>query len=66
MKIQATNKNGQIVVQFDSADSRNIATNKAIDLALKVTNFFAVYVDGKLDCFSESSDHFAFPKVLNV
>jgi hypothetical protein len=64
MKIQATNKNGQIITQFESAESRSIATNQAIDLALKVTNFFAVYVNGKLDCFSESSDHFSFPKTI--
>jgi hypothetical protein len=64
MKIQANDKNGQIITQFESAESRSIATNQAIDLALKATNFFAVYVDGKLDCFSESSDNFSFPKTI--
>lgn len=64
MKIQITNKNGQIIEQFVSKETRNIATNQAIDLALKTSNFFAVYVDGKLDCFSESSDCFAFPKTI--
>ena len=64
MKIKAINKNGQIIAQFDSVEKRNIATNQAIDLALKVTNFFAVYVDGKLDCYSESSDCFAFSKTI--
>jgi len=64
MKVQVTNKQGQIIDQFESNETRNIATNQAIDLALKATNFFAVYVDGKLDCFSESSDHFAFPKTI--
>jgi len=64
MKVQVINKTGQIISQFESNDSRNIATNQAIDLALKIGNFFAIYVDGKLDCFSESSDHFAFPKTI--
>ena len=64
MNIQVTNRTGQIISQFESNESRNIATNQAIDLALKVGNFFAVYVDGKLDCFSESSDHFSFPKTI--
>jgi hypothetical protein len=64
MKIQITNKQGQVIDQFESNETRNIATNQAIDLALKVTSFFAVYVNGKLDCYSESSDHFAFPKTI--
>jgi hypothetical protein len=64
MKVQAINKLGQIVCQFNSSETRNIATNQAIDAALKICNFFAVYVDGKLDCYSESSDHFAFPKTI--
>jgi hypothetical protein len=64
MKVQILNKQGQIIDQFESNETRNIATNQAIDLALKTTNFFAVYVDGKLDCYSESSDHFAFAKTI--
>jgi hypothetical protein len=64
MLIQAINKSGQILCNFNSDETRNIATNQAIDNALKVSNFFAVYVDGKLDCYSESSDCFTFPKTI--
>jgi hypothetical protein len=64
MKVQVINKNKQVIQQFVSNESRNIATNQAIDLALKTCNFFAIYVDGKLDCYSESSDHFEFPKTI--
>ena len=64
MLIQAINKSGQILCNFSSNETRNIATNQAIDNALKVSNFFAVYVDGKLDCYSESSDCFTFPKTI--
>lgn len=64
MKIQVINKAGQIISQFESNESRNIATNQAIGLASKVDSFFAVYVNGVLDCFSESSDNFSFPKSI--
>ena len=64
MRIKCTDKQGNIVAMFTSSESRNIATNQAIDLALKTTNFFAVYVDGQLDCYSESSDRFHFPKTI--
>ena len=64
MKIQAINKQGQIIVDFISFESINFAINQAIDWALKEEGFFAVYVDGKLDCYSESSDFFQFPKTI--
>lgn len=64
MRIKCTDKQGNIVAMFESDEPRNIATNKAIDLALESTNFFAVYVDGLLDCYSESSDRFQFPKTI--
>ena len=64
MRIKCTDKQGNIVAMINSSESRNIATNQAIDLALKSTNFFAVYVDGFLDCYSESSDGFRFPKTI--
>jgi hypothetical protein len=64
MKVQVINKVGNIIVDIDSNESRNIATNEAIGIAYKTETFFAVYVDGKLDCFTESSDHFAFPKTF--
>jgi hypothetical protein len=64
MKVTAINKQGKIIASLESSESRNIATNEAIDLALKVCGFFAIYVDGKLDCYSESSDRFAFPKTI--
>jgi hypothetical protein len=64
MKVQATNKAGQIIVDFVSNETNNIATNHAIDLARKTSGFFAIYVDGKLDCYSESSDRFEFPKTI--
>ena len=64
MKVQATNKEGQIIVDFISNETRNIATNQAIDLAIKICGFFAIYVDGKIDCYSESSDFFQFPKTI--
>jgi len=65
MRIQATNKQGQIIVDFVSNETNNIATNHAIDLARKFGHFFAIYVDGKLDCYSESSDrNFSFPKTI--
>jgi hypothetical protein len=64
MRIKCTDKQGNIVAMFESDQPRNIATNQAIDLALKSTNFFAVYVDGQLDCYSESSDRFQFPKTI--
>ena len=67
MKIQAINKQNKTIVQFESNEPRNWATSNAISECYKLgISFFAIYVDGKLDCFSESSDHFAFPKVLNV
>lgn len=64
MKVQVINKIGQIIVDFVSHESINFATNQAIDWALKEDSFFAVYVDGKLNCYSESSDCFAFPKTI--
>ena len=65
MKIQAINKAGKIIVDFVSNESRNIATNKAICLCYaQCTSVFAVYVDGVLDCFSETSDKLAFPKTI--
>jgi hypothetical protein len=64
MRIKCTDKLGNIVAMFTSSEPRNIATNQAIDIALKSTNFFAVYVDGYLDCYSESSDGFQFPKTI--
>lgn len=64
MQIKAINKHGEVIAQFVSNESRNIATNQAIDLASKSTSFFAVYVDGLLDCYTESSDFFQFPKTI--
>jgi len=64
MRIKCTDKQGNIVAMFATSEPRNIATNQAIVLALKSTNFFAVYVDGLLDCYSESSDGFRFPKTI--
>lgn len=65
MKVQATNKQGQIIVDFVSNETRSIATNEAICRCYtQCISFFAIYVDGKLDCFSESSEHFAFPKTI--
>ncbi len=66
MKVQVINKVGQIIANIDSNESRNIATNEAIGIANKTETFFAVYVDGKLDCFTESSDFFVFPKTLSI
>ena len=62
MLIQVTNKQGQIITQFESNETNNIATNQAMDIARKITYFFAVYVNGRLDCFTESADYFVFPK----
>jgi len=62
MKIQVTNKQGQIIVQFESNETNNVATNQAMDIARKINHFFAVYVNGRLDCFTESADYFVFPK----
>jgi hypothetical protein len=65
MLIQCTNNQGNTIVQFESSETRNIATNQAIDKCYALsTSFFAVYVDGVLDCFSESSDRFQFPKTI--
>jgi hypothetical protein len=64
MKVQVINATGNIIVDIDSNESKNIATNEAIGIAQKIETFFAVYVDGKLDCFTESSNHFAFPKTF--
>lgn len=64
MQVKAINRNGEVIAQFTSSESKNIATNQAIDLAHKSTSFFAVYVDGKLDSYSESSDFFEFPKTI--
>jgi hypothetical protein len=65
MKVQATNKQGQIIVDFVSDESRNIATNEAICRCYaQCASVFAVYVDGVLDCFSETSDKLAFPKTI--
>jgi hypothetical protein len=64
MKVTAINKQGKVIASLESSESRNIATNQVIDLALKVCGFFAIYVDSTLDCYSESSDHFAFPKTI--
>ena len=63
MKIQAINKAGKTIAQFESNEPRNWAINDAISECYKLgINFFAVYVDSKLDCYSESSDRFEFPK----
>ena len=64
MKVQAINKAGNVIVDFESFESINLATNQAIDWALKEDSFFAIYVDGKLNCYSQSSDNFAFPKTI--
>ena len=64
MEIKAINKQGKILANFVSNETRNIATNQAIDLACNAGSFFAIYVDGKLDCYSESSDRFQFPKTI--
>jgi len=65
MLIQCTNNQGNTIVQFESSETRNIATNQAIDKCYALSaSFFAVYVDGVLDCFSESSDRFQFPKTI--
>jgi hypothetical protein len=64
MKVQAINKQNQIIAEFVSSETRNIATNQASNLARKATHFFAVYVDGKLDSYVESADRFEFPKTI--
>ena len=65
MKIQALNKSGNIIVDFVSKETRNIASNKAICYCYaQCVSVFAVYVDGVLDCFSETADKLAFPKTL--
>jgi len=65
MKVQATNKQGQIIVDFVSNETRNIATNDAICRCYaQCVSVFAIYVDGVLDCFSETSDKFAFSKTI--
>ena len=64
MKVQAINKAGNVIVDFESFESINLATNQAIDWALKEDSFFAIYVDGKLNCYSQSSDNFSFPKTI--
>lgn len=65
MKVQATNKQGQIIAQFESNEPRNWAISDAINECYKLgISFFAVYVDGQLDCYSESSDRFQFPKTI--
>jgi hypothetical protein len=63
--IQATNKQGAVIAQFESSEFRNWATSDAIARCYKLgISFFAIYVDGKLDCYSESSDRFQFPKTI--
>lgn len=64
MKVQVINKTGKVIVDFLSAESINFATNQAIEFARQEDNFFAVYVDGKLNCYSESSDFFEFPETI--
>jgi hypothetical protein len=64
MKITALNKELKTIIEFTSFAGINLATNQAIDWALKEDNFFAIYVDGKLNCYSESSDFFQFPKTI--
>ena len=65
MKIQAINKAGEIIVDFVSNEPKNWATNEAICRCYQqCVSFFAIYVDGKLDCYSESSDRFNFPKTI--
>jgi hypothetical protein len=65
MRIQATNKQGQIIVDFVSNKTSNIATNEAICHCYEqCVSVFAVYVDGVLNCFSETSDKLAFPKTI--
>lgn len=64
MQVKVINNQNQIIVQIESNETRNVATNYAMDIARKSCNFFAVYVDGKLDCFTESSDKFEFSKTI--
>jgi hypothetical protein len=64
MKITVINKELKTIVDFISFESISSATNQAIDWALQEESFFAVYVDGELNCYSESSDFFQFPKTI--